>query len=46
MVFNNALRNKIPILMVLSGGYSEKSAAIIGKSIENILKNVISGLKE
>jgi len=42
VVFRNARKNKIPILMVLSGGYTQKSAAIIGRSIENILKNVIS----
>lgn len=42
IVFRYALTKKIPILMVLSGGYSKESAAIIGKSIENILKNVIS----
>ncbi len=41
IVFRNALGNKTPILMVLSGGYNKKSAEIIGKSIENILKNVI-----
>ena len=42
IVFRNALNNKIPIVMVLSGGYTKKSAAIIGRSIENILKNVLS----
>ena len=41
MVFRNALKNRIPILMVLGGGYSIKSAGVIGKSIENLLKNVI-----
>ena len=41
IVFEMALKNKIPILMVLSGGYSKESAAIIGKSIENVLKNVV-----
>lgn len=41
LVFKNAFERKIPILMVLSGGYTEKSAGIISKSIENILKHVI-----
>lgn len=41
IVFQNAIKNKIPILMVLGGGYSKESAAITAKSIENILKNVI-----
>ncbi len=37
-VFETALENNIPILMTLSGGYSPKSASIIGKSLENIIK--------
>ncbi len=41
IVFKTAIKNDIPILMVLSGGYSKRSAAIIGESIENILKNII-----
>ncbi|MCM8812213.1 MAG: histone deacetylase [Candidatus Omnitrophica bacterium] len=41
MVFQVALDNQVPILMVLSGGYSTKSADIVGKSLENILRNVI-----
>lgn len=41
IVFRNAVKNKIPILMVLGGGYSKDSAIITAKSIENILKNVI-----
>lgn len=36
-VFKNAIDNKIPVLMLLSGGYSKKSADITAKSIENIL---------
>ena len=40
-VFRQALDSKIPVLMVLSGGYSPKSGTIIGVSIENILKNVL-----
>lgn len=40
-VFRSAIDRKIPILMLLSGGYSRKSAGVIGRSIENILKNII-----
>ncbi len=41
IVFTKAIENKIPILMVLSGGYHIHSGEIIGESIENLLKNVI-----
>ncbi len=41
IIFREAIENEIPILMVLSGGYTKQSAKIIGKSIENILNNVI-----
>jgi len=44
IVFRNALKNRIPVLMVMGGGYSKKSAGVIGKSIANILKNVIGKL--
>jgi histone deacetylase 11 len=37
-VFEFAFKNKIPICMVLSGGYSKESHLIIHESIENILK--------
>jgi histone deacetylase 11 len=37
-VFHEAIENKIPILMVLSGGYNKKSGYIIAKSINNIMK--------
>ena len=40
IVFKNAINRKIPILMVLSGGYTKKSGYITGKSIENILKKI------
>ncbi|MDR3647014.1 MAG: histone deacetylase [Candidatus Babeliales bacterium] len=39
-VFDIAQSNKIPILMVLSGGYSKKSAAIISESVEKIVKTI------
>jgi len=42
MVFTKAVNNKVPILMVLSGGYTKASAGVIGKSIENIYKNIIN----
>ena len=37
IVFKNAIDNKIPALMLLSGGYSKKSADITARSIENLL---------
>ena len=37
-VFQKAIENKIPILMVLSGGYNKKSGSIIANSINNIVK--------
>lgn len=37
-LFSQALANKKPILMVLSGGYSKESADIVGSSIENLVK--------
>lgn len=40
-VFEESMKRQIPILMVLSGGYSNESAEIVGESIENVLKNVI-----
>ena len=42
IVFSYVLDDNIPILMVLSGGYSPESAEIIGESIENLLSNVIN----
>jgi histone deacetylase 11 len=42
-VFRRAVDGKIPILMVLSGGYTRKSAGVIGRSIENILKTIVAG---
>ena len=31
----------VPVLMVLSGGYTRESARIIGRSIKNLLENVL-----
>lgn len=39
-VFAQAKQNNVPIVMVLSGGYTKDSSRIIGKSIENVLKNI------
>lgn len=41
LVFQYAHERNIPIVMVLSGGYTKKSAGIIGKSVHNILKNSV-----
>ncbi len=45
LVFRQALSQKIPIVMVLSGGYTKESAGIISRSIENLIKNVIPQYK-
>ena len=36
IVFENALKRNIPILMVLSGGYQQTNAEIIAASIINL----------
>ncbi len=41
IVFGSAVDRKIPILMLLSGGYTKKSAGVIGRSIGNILKTIV-----
>jgi histone deacetylase 11 len=40
-VFNQACVRNIPILMVLSGGYTSESAGIIADSLERILREII-----
>ena len=40
-VFAQALKNNIPIVMLLAGGYTAESADVIAKSIGNLLKNVL-----
>jgi histone deacetylase 11 len=40
-VFTESTNRKIPIMMMLSGGYHKDGALIIGRSIENIVKNVL-----
>ena len=42
VVFEQAFINHIPILMVLSGGYSKESAEIIGASLEQILRPLVN----
>ncbi len=37
VMFNIALKNKIPILMVMSGGYQKRNAPVIADSIENLI---------
>ena len=41
LVFKYAIDRNIPVLMLLSGGYSKKSAEITGKFIENILQKYL-----
>jgi histone deacetylase 11 len=41
LVFRMGKENDIPVLMVLSGGYNRKSANIIGRSIKNLIENVV-----
>ena len=41
MVFRWARDRKVPIAMVLSGGYQQSNAPAIASSIENLLKNVV-----
>lgn len=38
MVWLKAMRAKVPICMVLSGGYASKSAAIVTNSIQQLFK--------
>lgn len=41
IVFGSAIGRDIPILMLLSGGYTRRSAGVIGRSIENLLNRII-----
>lgn len=41
IVFKNAVKRNIPILMLLSGGYTKDSARIIADSIENLMNNIL-----
>ncbi|MBN1525423.1 MAG: histone deacetylase [Spirochaetales bacterium] len=45
IVFTSALKNNIPVCMVLSGGYTKKSAQIISESIEFLISTVIPAQK-
>lgn len=40
MVFEAAFARNIPIMMVLSGGYSRQSGLIIGRSIHNVMERI------
>ena len=42
IVFRLAFERNIPIVMVLSGGYTKNSTALIGESIVNIVTNLVS----
>lgn len=44
MVFSTAVQNRVPILMVLSGGYTRGSGTVAGRSIENVLRKVLGVL--
>jgi len=44
-VFNLAKKKSIPIIMMLSGGYTTESAGIISDSIENIMTKIMNGKK-
>jgi histone deacetylase 11 len=44
-VFVQALQHNIPIVMVLSGGYTKESARIISKSIKNLITKIIPHYK-
>lgn len=39
-VLNSAVKSRIPVAVVLSGGYHKDSSRIIGKSIETFLRNL------
>lgn len=39
LVFKKCLENKVPIVMVLSGGYAKENAKVISDSIENLFKS-------
>lgn len=38
-VFEQAIRNKVPICMLLSGGYQKTNAEVIAQSIANLYKH-------
>ncbi len=46
IVFESAIENNVPILMLLSGGYHEDSYNIIAESIENLWNKKLIALKE
>ena len=46
MVFEEALKHGVPVVMVTSGGYSKQSAPCIAKSVENLITKFGMGLGE
>jgi histone deacetylase 11 len=44
IVFEAALTHSIPVVMVLSGGYSRASATVVSSSVVNLLTNVIKAV--
>ncbi|CAG7785542.1 unnamed protein product [Allacma fusca] len=41
LVFSQCSRRQIPILMLTSGGYQRETAAVIARSIQNLVKNSV-----
>ena len=46
MVFEEALKHGVPVVMVTSGGYSKQSAPCIAKSVENLITKFGMGIGE
>jgi hypothetical protein len=48
VIFKLAIENKIPILMVMSGGYQKTNAPVIADSIKNLFStfNLLEKFKE
>lgn len=44
LVIESAVKNNIPVVMTLSGGYTKQSADVISKSLENVIKNICQKL--
>ncbi|RPJ08409.1 MAG: histone deacetylase [Spirochaetaceae bacterium] len=41
IVFQESMKRKIPVLMLLSGGYTKKSGRIIAESCDNLVSSII-----
>lgn len=46
LVFKAAMQHNVPVVMLLSGGYSHESGALIEESIKNILINVFGFVRK